>query len=176
MSKQEVEYTRYLPETLEALANGGLLLVAASPEGRPNAMAIGWATFGVMWGKPVCMVMVRPSRYTHQLMAATDSFTVNVPPPDLIKTVTFCGTVSGRDHDKFEERGLTACPGRKVAAPVIDDCVVHYECRLLYYHDMDKSALEAGIDGAAYPQGNYHRLFFGEIVSAYAAQDASRLL
>ena len=126
MCKQDVEHTRYLPETLRALSDGGLLLVAADQAGKPNAMAIGWATFGVMWGKPVCMVMVRPSRYTYQLMAASDSFTVNVPPNDLSDIVSFCGSVSGREHDKFKEKGLTAVPGRQVQAPVIDECVILY--------------------------------------------------
>ena len=169
MSKQEMTYTDYLQETLNAMANGGLLLVATDRHGKPNAMTIGWATFGVMWGKPVCMVMVRPSRYTYLLMESSDDFTVNVPPSALAQTISFCVTVSGRDHDKFKERGLTAIPAQKVQTPVINECVIHYECKRIYTAGLEKNALDSHIDNACYPQGDHHRLYFGEIVSVYAS-------
>ena len=176
MARTEVAYTDYLPETLKVAVNRGLLLVAMDRDGKPNAMAIGWVTFGVMWGKPVCMVMVRPSRYTYRLMARSQDFTVNVPPRDLEETVSFCGSVSGRDHDKFKERGLTAAPAKKVQTPVIDQCVIHYECKLLYVHDLERSVLDSQVDSGCYPQGDYHRVYFGEIVSVYATEDARQRL
>ena len=176
MAKEEVAYTEYLQETLDVATQRGLLLVATDRDGKPNTMAIGWQTFGVMWGKPVCMVMVRPSRYTYQLMADCEDFTVNVPPADLEEAVAFCGSASGRDHDKFKEEGLTSTPGKKVAAPVIEECVIHYECKLLYADDLERGALESEVVGACYPEGDYHRVYFGEIVSAYADEDARERL
>jgi flavin reductase (DIM6/NTAB) family NADH-FMN oxidoreductase RutF len=172
MPKQEAAYTEHLQETLKVMEDRGLLLVARDREGKPNTMAIGWATFGVMWGKPACMIMVRPSRYTYGLLVESEDFTVNVPPSSLAETVSFCGTVSGRNHDKFRERGLTAVPARTVRAPIIDECVIHYECRHLYWSDLDRSALDGEVDSACYPQGDHHRLFFAEIVCAYASEDA----
>lgn len=36
-----------------------MLLLATSASGVSNVMTIGWATFGVLWSRPVCLVMVR---------------------------------------------------------------------------------------------------------------------
>jgi len=49
------------------------------------------------------MVAVRPSRYTHDFIENTGEFTVNVPNRGMESIVSYCGTVSGKDHDKFEE-------------------------------------------------------------------------
>ncbi len=62
--KIEVSYTDYLKETLDTVRKPGLLLVAADADGKPNAMTIGWGTVGIIWGKPIFIVLVRPSRYT----------------------------------------------------------------------------------------------------------------
>ena len=42
-----------------------------------------------------------------------------------------CGSISGRDHDKFTEVGLTPLPATQVAPPLIAECPVNIECRLL---------------------------------------------
>ena len=41
-----------------------------------NTMTIGWAVNGVIWGKNVFIVYVRPSRYTYKFMEENDYFTV----------------------------------------------------------------------------------------------------
>ncbi len=67
-----------LAQTLGFLPSPGLL-AAASPSGGANVMTIGWATFGIVWNRPVCMVMIRPTRYTFTLIEESGAFTVNVP-------------------------------------------------------------------------------------------------
>ena len=79
MDYTKVPYTTYLKQTLSRLTDPGLLLVSAAGDGKPNAMTIGWGTVGVIWGKPIFVVLVRPSRYTYSLLEASDSFTVCVP-------------------------------------------------------------------------------------------------
>ena len=53
---------------LKVLAKGAFLTTAAG--GRHNTMTIGWGALGNIWGKPVFTVMVRHSRYTHELIEA----------------------------------------------------------------------------------------------------------
>ena len=65
MAKVEVPFDRYLREATAALTRDGVLLVSVDANGRPNPMAIGWGAIGVIWGKPIYMCLVRPSRYTH---------------------------------------------------------------------------------------------------------------
>ena len=169
--KVDFAYDECLKETLKVMGGKGLLLVSVDGSGKPNAMTIGWGTIGIIWGKPIFAVLVRPSRYTYGLMEGTDDFTVNVPPVSLSEAVSFCGTASGRDYDKFAEKNLTALPGRKVKSPVIGECVLHYECKTVHKNDVMRDLLSSEIDTSCYPSGNYHRVFFGEIVSVYGDSD-----
>ena len=176
MAKIEVGYTEYLKETNKMLGHGGLLLASADAQGNPNAMTIGWGTVGIIWGKPIFVVLVRPSRYTHGLIEMTGDFTVNVPTPELKDEVLFFGTVSGRDQDKFKVKGLTASPGKKVKSPIIEECAIHYECRVVHKNDVIPDELTEGIINSAYPLGDFHRIFFGEILAVYADDDAKERL
>ena len=170
--KIEASPTDYLKETLDKLRNPGLLLVSVDADGKPNAMTIGWGTIGIIWGKPIFVVLVRPSRYTHGLIEQTEDFTVNVPSADMADVVAFCGSASGRDHDKFAEKGLVAVPGRKVKSPIIDQCVIHYECKVVHKNDVLKDNLAGEIISSAYPRGDFHTIYYGEILSVYASPDA----
>ncbi len=174
--KIEASYTEYLEETLDKLGNPGLLLVSADADGKPNAMTIGWGTVGIIWGKPIFAVLVRPSRYTYGLMEQTNDFTVNVPSAELRKAVAFCGSKSGRDYDKFAELGMTAVPGKEVKSPIIDECVIHYECKVVHKNDVLKDKLTSEIVSGAYPEGDFHTIYYGEILSVYASPDARERL
>lgn len=173
MPKLTIPYTDLFPETIRRLREDGLLLVTADAAGTPNVMTIGWATIGLIWARPVMVALVRPSRYTYSRLAECPDFTVNVAPPDLAEAVALCGAVSGRDHDKFAECGLTVTPGRAVRAPIIEECVVHYECRTVHRNDLVPEAVAPVIVDRFYPRGDFHRVFFGEILAAYADQDAA---
>jgi flavin reductase (DIM6/NTAB) family NADH-FMN oxidoreductase RutF len=167
MAKREVDYRKVLEETVRMLGDMGLLLAAQDAKGKPNAMAIGWATPGIIWGKPIFVVYVRPSRYTYKLIEQTNAFTVCVPDAQLKKAVAFCGSVSGRDHDKFAEMKLTAVPAKHVPAPLIEECPISFECAVVHKNDVVPKALTEEIRSGAYPGGDFHRCYFGEILACY---------
>jgi len=177
MPKTEVSYTRYFDATMQRMREDGLLLVTAgSGGGKPNVMTIGWGAIGSIWGRPSFLVLVRPSRYTYELLEQNGDFTVNVAPRELAETIAHCGTVSGREHDKFAERNLTAVPAKQVQVPIIDECAIHYECRTLYRNDLVPEALVQTVRDQAYPRGDFHRIYFGEILAAYADEEAAAKL
>ena len=88
--------------------------------------------------------------------------------------VSYCGSVSGRDHDKFKEKGLFIEPSRKVNSPIISNCIVHYECKVAYKTSVISSGLPRDILRSCYPYGDYHTLYFGEILTTYADEDAKQ--
>jgi len=162
---------------MRRMREDGLLLVTAGADGKPNVMTIGWGTIGSIWSRPVFLVLVRPSRYSYtRLEESGGDFTVNVAPRELAEAVAHCGTVSGRDHDKFVEKHLTPVPSRQVRAPIIRECVIHYECRTLHRNDLAPDTLAQAVQDEFYAQGDYHRVYFGEIVAAYADEDAAKRL
>ena len=171
MSKTEVSYSHNFEGFCEALGAGGSLLVSLDRDGKPNAMTIGWALLGVVWSRPVCAVLVRPSRYTWECIEATGDFTVNVPPPGLEEEVLFCGTRSGRDYDKFEHCGFTATAGHAVKSPGIEECVATYECVVIQKNDVIPEQFAPQITEEFYSSGDFHRVYYGEIVGVYADPD-----
>jgi len=168
MAKREVDYRTVLERTVRVMGEMGLLLAAQDSKGKPNAMAIGWGTPGIIWGKPIFVVYVRPSRYTYRLIEQTNAFTVNVPTPKLQEAVSFCGSVSGREHDKFKEMGLTAVAAKHVPAPLIEECPIQFECVVVHKNDVIPKELTEEIQAGAYPKGDFHRCYFGEILACYA--------
>jgi flavin reductase (DIM6/NTAB) family NADH-FMN oxidoreductase RutF len=152
----------------EKLGNGGVFLSVGGE--RPNTMTIGWGFCGIAWGLPVFVAMVRDSRYTYEPLKAAGAFTVSVPVKDPLKAeLAFAGSASGRDVDKFSGHGLTAVPALKIAAPIVGECSLHYECVVRYQQRMDGAQLDAKLVSRMYPLSDYHTLFYGEVVAAYEA-------
>ena len=176
MAKVEALYTDYLKETNKMLGHGGLLLASADAQGKPNAMTIGWGMVGIIWNKPVFVVLVRPVTYTYELIEIANDFTVNVPTPELKDEVLYFGTVSGRDQDKFKVKGLTATPGKKVKAPIVEECAIHYECKVVHKNNVIPDELTEEIRKGIYWHGQFHRIYFGEILAVYADADAKKRL
>ena len=65
MVKTELEPFVAYKQFIKVLAEPGALLGVIDNEGRLNLMAIGWCTVGIIWGKSICTVYVRPSRHSY---------------------------------------------------------------------------------------------------------------
>ena len=98
---------------------------------------------------------------------------MNVPRLGELKDeLLLCGTKSGRNLDKVVECGLSLVPGKVVDTPIIEQCALHYECRVVV-----RKQLQAGDFFAPdvleehYPSDDHHLVVMGEIVAAYAESD-----
>lgn len=168
MKKIKVDYKEFFVQTMEQMCGNGLLLVTKGKNHQASIMTIGWGTIGSIWGKPVFIVLVRPSRYTFSRLEDVNEFTVNVPSEELAEAVALCGTVSGRDIDKFQKTNLTQITLPEVQVPVIEECHIHYVCRIVHRHDLIPEMLDQSIKAHYYPDSDYHRVYYGEIVAVYA--------
>ncbi len=54
---RKVNYNEYSKEALEQLKKGAFLTV--KNDNRVNTMTIGWGNIGIIWNKPIFMVLVR---------------------------------------------------------------------------------------------------------------------
>ena len=140
---KDIAFNEYAQEVITQLANGGVFLTVKDPgQNRANIMTIGWGTIGYIWRKPIFMVMVRYSRHTYGLLEKTGEFTVSVPlNQDRRKELLICGRQSGRDIDKFKECGFTPEKGKTVDTPIIKECPLHFECRVVYQQAMEPGQL-----------------------------------
>lgn len=162
-----LNYTENLEKGIELLQKRGAFLTVKD-EDRLNTMTIGWGSVGFQWRIPVFAVLVRKSRYTHNLIENATEFTISIPfEEELKKSLVFCGTKSGRDFDKFQECDLKSEGGKEVSTPVIANCGLIYECKIIYKQDMDPSLLDEDLDKNCYPDKDYHTMYFGKIVACY---------
>jgi flavin reductase (DIM6/NTAB) family NADH-FMN oxidoreductase RutF len=139
-------------------------------------MTIGWGSVGIYWGQPIFVVPVRFSRYTFGCMEKTGDFTVNLLPRKLRDLAGFCGTVSGRDHDKLAEAKLTAGKSQRVKSPTLEECLLTYECRVVHTNEVSSETLARDLRLSCYRQGDYHKLYYGEIVNVIADKNLRRKL
>jgi len=133
-----------------------------------NTMTIAWGGINVVWGKTVFVVYVRYSRETYNMLEHNDEFTVSIPiHRDLKKELAYCGTKSGRDVDKIKDCKFTLIPGRIVGTPIIGECDLHYECKLIYKQAMEPNAITDQVKARYYSTNNFHVVYYGEIVDVY---------
>lgn len=164
----EMEFNEKARETLQLLSKGVFLTTAA--EGKVNTMSIGWGYLGWAWKKPVFGVMVRHSRFTHELLEKNPRFTVTIPTTDMSKEMAFCGTKSGRDTDKIKACGFELLPAQTVNVPVLKCKGYQYECRVLCKTEMTEGCMPPEAEKLWYgPQagGDLHTFYFGEITACY---------
>jgi flavin reductase (DIM6/NTAB) family NADH-FMN oxidoreductase RutF len=145
------------------------LLLACGDFGKThfNAMTISWGSMGVIWNRPFVQVVVRPSRYTFEFMNQYDTFTVSAFEEEYRDALDLLGNRSGRDGDKIASAGLTPVASHKVASPGFAEAELVLECRKLFWQDIDnRHFVDASIE-KNYPNKDYHRVFFGEVLGIY---------
>jgi flavin reductase (DIM6/NTAB) family NADH-FMN oxidoreductase RutF len=163
---KEIKYNELSKELLGQLQRGAFLTSKAGD--RVNTMTIAWGSLGYMWNKPVFIAMVRYSRYTFEIIDNAQDFTVGFPLKGQLKeALGVCGSKSGRDIDKFKECSLNLIPSNKVNTPLIDGCDIQLECKIVYKQPMDGEHLSEEIIMRSYPEGDYHVLYYGEILGTY---------
>ncbi len=130
-----------------------VLASAIDLKGKPNLITLAWVA-NICSVPPKVGVSIRSHRYSHELIRQTRQFVINIPTEELLKETDYCGVVSGKDHNKIEETGLTLIPASKVKAPLIKECPVNIECQL----------------EQIIPLGS-HDLFISEVVAVHIDRD-----
>ncbi len=166
MDGKRIDVSNLLVRAHHLWAEQWMLLTAGDfTQDRFNCMTVAWGSLGTMWGKPFVQAVVRPSRYTREFMEGYDTFTVCAFPGEQHKALQLLGSRSGRDGNKIAEAGLTPTAATVVGAPGYVEAELVIECRKIYWQDMDPSGFLDPEIGKNYPQKDYHRIYFGEIVA-----------
>ena len=165
MERQEIAIDDFSLKPFEQFDKGWFLLTAGDfSKNEFNAMTVSWGGIGYIWRRPIVQVVVRPTRYTYQFMEQHDSFTLCAFPEEKRDALTLLGSKSGRDGNKMLESGLTPIASQKVAAPGYVEAELIFECRKIYWGDIDPQHFLAGDIHQNYQLKDYHRFYFGEIL------------
>jgi Conserved protein/domain typically associated with flavoprotein oxygenases, DIM6/NTAB family len=131
-----------------------MVLVTAKEEGKnPNIIAIAWT--GVLSHNPnIVYIAVNPARYSNSIIRESMEYVINIPLENMAAAVDYCGIVSGRNEDKFMKTGLTPVSASLVKAPLIQECPMNIECKV--------------VDILKYGS---HDIFVGEIVAVHCDEE-----
>ncbi len=131
------------------------LVSSVDAQGRANIITLG-EIFNLSIASPVIVgIAIAKPRYSHELISASREYVVNLPTVAMMEVVDRCGSVSGRDVDKFARFSLTAVPAEKVRPPLIGECPVNIECRVIGIQEIGD-----------------HDLFLGEVLAEHVAEEA----
>ena len=124
-------------------------LVGAKVDGRPNFLPIAHVGIADM---STLTLGINRAHYTNKGIKENKTFSVNIPSESLVKKTDYCGLVSGKRVDKS---GLfKVFYGELGNAPMIEECAVNMECKLIQTVDMPE-----------------HELFIGKVVQTYASKE-----
>lgn len=132
------------------------VLVVTGNMDNANIVTIAWIT--MMTGNPPALgISVGSKRLSHKLIKENGNFTVNIATAEKMKEADFCGIYSGSEIDKFSETGFTKLPSSEIDSPIIKECPINVECKLI----------ETRMTGRTYN-------FIGEILETHIDNDKLR--
>ncbi|MGD0857228.1 MAG: flavin reductase family protein [Dehalococcoidia bacterium] len=124
-----------------------VVLVGANKGGKANFMTAAFAGI-VNMNPPAIALGLGKSHFTSAGIDEGGVFSVNLPSTSMMKVTDYCGLVSGHKIDKSEV--FKVFYGKLEKAPMIEECPLTMECKLLH-------KLDLGVDSA----------FIGEIIAVY---------
>lgn len=161
MAFKEISINDLQVNPVTMFSEGWAILTAGSKDSF-NGMTVSWGAIGEIWGKASMFVFVRPQRYTNEFCDKSDYFTVSCFNGSHRKELSFFGSKSGRDFDKFKETGLSAITDGDFV--YCGDAETVFLCKKTAKTEfLPENFYDSEIDGC-YASKDYHYIYVGEIV------------
>ena len=123
-------------------------LLGATVNNKPNFNTIVWFNM-IHDDPPLFSIAMSKKHYTNTGIKENKAFSINIPTSDMVIVTDYCGLNSGSKVDKAKEFELFY--GELKTAPMIKECTVNIECKLIDTIDFKNT-----------------ELFIGEIVEIYS--------
>jgi flavin reductase (DIM6/NTAB) family NADH-FMN oxidoreductase RutF len=127
-------------------------ILGADVNGRPNFNTIVWFTM-LHDNPPLIGVVMSKKHYTNTGIKENRAFSINIPTRDMVIVTDYCGLHSGSKVDKSKEFELFY--GELKTAPMINECSVNIECKLINKIDFNNTELFIGEIVEIYSDKNY---------------------
>lgn len=168
MSLKKIDASTLTFNPFEKLSKQWALVGAGSMD-KFNMMTVSWGAVGVIWGKPSVTAYIRQTRYTKEFVDSSDTFTLTFLKDGNRDALNVLGSKSGRDMDKMKDSGLT--PIEVDGEVMFEEAELVLVCRKSFAQIMPPEAFtDASILDRCYADQNYHTMYIGEIIAAYAAE------
>jgi len=126
-----------------------ITLVGSDTAGKPSFTTIG--DVGLIGINPaIVSISSHAGHHINQGIVENQTFSINFPTTDMLAETDYCGIVSGRNADKASLFEITY--GELENAPMIADCPVNLECRVIKEFNIQ-----------------HRQVFVGEVVQTYVS-------
>lgn len=151
-----------LQENAIDLIGARWLLVTAEKDGKCNTMTASWGGVGVMWGKDVAYLVIRPQRYTKEFIDGSSTLSLSILPKGHMQQYTYLGRVSGRDEDKIEKVGFSVAHDGDT--PYFENAEIVIICEKLFAQEMKpESFVDETLLPRWYADNDFHTMYICEI-------------
>jgi flavin reductase (DIM6/NTAB) family NADH-FMN oxidoreductase RutF len=116
-------------------------LLGIKIDGKANFMALGWVS-RLNASPPLIGAAINKYHYSSEGIRENETFSINIPSENLIKETDYCGLVSGRETDKSTL--FNVFYGKTGNAPLIEECSLSLECKLVDIYEMPSNELIIG--------------------------------
>lgn len=159
---KEVKPENWKESVFEKVGKQWMLVTAKKEDGSVNTMTASWGGLGILWGKPVAFVFIRPQRYTKEFVDGSQSLSLSFLGEEYRKQLNYLGTVSGRDEDKIARSGLTVA--NEGDTPYFAESQTALICRKLYAQELTSECFtDKELDQKVYPGKDYHTMYVCEV-------------
>jgi flavin reductase (DIM6/NTAB) family NADH-FMN oxidoreductase RutF len=107
-----------------------VLVSCRGTDGKNNALAVAYCC-NCSFDPPMVMVGIVPSRHSYKMVKETGVFVVNLVTEEQKEMFDYLGSHSGKDEDKFAKLNIKVEEGVKVNAPLLADCPINIECKVV---------------------------------------------
>ncbi|MDA8139507.1 MAG: flavin reductase family protein [Desulfobacteraceae bacterium] len=118
-------------------------LIGANVDGKANFMTAAWSGIANS-NPPMVTVALQHHRHTYKGIKQTGTFSINVASEDQVRQVDYCGMVTGSRKDKTADCGFTIFYGKLQNAPLIEQCPLNLECKVMHILNLGSHALVVG--------------------------------
>ncbi|MCW1297715.1 MAG: flavin reductase family protein [Candidatus Parvarchaeota archaeon] len=119
------------------------LITTISKEGKDNV-----ATFSflmpISFEPKYVAFSVSPNRHSFKNLKETKEFVMNILSKEMKKEAEICGSFSGKEKDKFVLAKLTKEKAEKVKPPLIKECPISFECKVVLMQEFGDHYLVVG--------------------------------
>ncbi len=129
-----------------------IALLGTNNDDKANFMALGWM-MRANANPPMLTVAVNKNHLTNKLIRENKTFSVNFPNTNMLEETDYCGLVSGQREDKSEL--FNVYYGELKTAPMIEECPLSLECKLVDIQELPTNDLFIGEITATYTEDQY---------------------
>lgn len=127
------------------------IIVGANVNGRANYLNVSYS--GIVNRDPAMIsISINKSHYTCNAIKENKTFSINIPSLNMLEVTDYCGIVSGKEVDK--SKLFDTFYGILENAPMIQECPINIECRVISELDFDGSNIT----------------YIGEVIESYTEE------